>query len=232
MMPMFPHEDTERTREIYQRLSVTSASLWQQTGMYKHKRDPFRVLLSSVLSARTLGEDTQQATDNLFDLANTPAEIAQLSYGQILGAIQPVNYPESKAVYIQNIAKYIAENNDEVPHSLEALTKLPGVGWKVGLLTLWIAYGDAPEICVDVHVGRIGKRLGLVNPQTAQPQKISKELMAIVPPDLWGVWNPTMVNHGRKICYPIDPDCNHCPIADLCPKVGIKGADSRPSSFD
>jgi len=222
MMPLFPHEDADRAREIYERLSKTSASLWQQTGMYKHQRDPFRVLLSSILSARTLGEDTQQATDNLFELAKTPAEMAQLSYEQVLEAVQPVNFPEAKAEYVLDAARYVAENGDEVPRSLDALMNINGVGWKVGLLTLWIAYGEAPEICVDVHVGRIGKRLGLVNPKTQQPQKISKELMTIVPHNLWGVWNPTMVNHGRKICYPVDPACDRCPIADLCPKIGVK----------
>jgi endonuclease-3 len=105
---------------------------------------------------------------------------------------------------------------------MEALMKFPGMGWKTSLLTLYMAYDLVPEICVDVHVARITQRMGFVNPKTENPQKVSKELMAIVPKDWWAEVNSCLVYFGKTRCYFDKPACKGCPVYDLCERVGVK----------
>lgn len=221
MLPLFPHEESKRAVAIFDTLNADGGVSWRSSSLYQNAPDPFRTLVSAMLSPRTDRESNRIAVDNLFALAQTPSEMAQLDYDTILSAIASVTYAENKARYLPVLSAQVAEWG-EVPKDRDRLMELPGVGWKVALLTLWVAYGLSPEICVDVHVARIGKRLGLVNPATSQPQKVSQELMQIVPKNIWGPWNPTMVYHGRTICYPGTPNCAICPIYDLCERVGVK----------
>ena len=162
---------------------------WERTAVQETAdlKQPFRTLIASMLSARTREEDTRSAIHHLFNLADNPADMLKLSDEQILNAIGTVTYPVSKVPYVRGICERLVEKHDgEVPKKLDDLTALSGVGWKSAVLTQWIAFGIAEEICVDVHVARIGKRLGLANPKTSQPQKISKELMQVIPEKLWG----------------------------------------------
>jgi len=221
----FNQELRERSETVFKRLSdFATKHDWDTTAVQKTRKekDPFRTLIASMLSARTREEDTQRATDKLFSLANTPQKMLDLTTEQIRKAISSVTYHESKVSYVQGMCKILLEEHDgNVPQDLASLTALPGVGWKTATLTQWIAFGIAEEICVDVHVARIGKRLGFVNPKTSKPQKVSQELMQIIPEKLWGVWNPMMVRFGREVCYPIKPDCKRCPLNDICPKIGV-----------
>jgi len=223
MLPLFPHEDRERAVKIIERLQSAADEHWEEHDLQRFKYQPYSALLAAMLSPRTKTEDTRAATRELFTLAETPSAMAQLSYEQILAILEKheITYPEPKAQHLIELSRKLAENNDEVPRTLDEITQYPGVGWKAGLLALWIAYRIAPEICVDVHVARIGKRLGLVNPKTENVQKVSRELMDIVPHELWGVWNPVMVYFGKTRCYPIAPNCNGCPVFDLCERVGV-----------
>jgi endonuclease-3 len=222
----FNQELQDRATTVFERLqAIASEQNWDTTAVQKtgEQHDPFRTLISSMLSARTREEDTQQASENLFALAQTPAQVLLLSDEQIEKAIRPVTYHETKVGYVRETCKILVEKHgNQIPHDLASLTELPGVGWKTATLTQWIAFGIAEEICVDVHVARIGIRLGFVNPKTKQPQKVSKELMAIVPESLWGAWNPLMVRFGREICYPVRPNCKQCPLNDICPKIGVE----------
>jgi endonuclease-3 len=221
----FKAGEQERCQEIYERLSAKAAEdNWERTAVQEAVDfgNPLRVLISAMLSARTREESTRKATNNLFSLASNAEEILKLSDEQIMEAIRMVTYPEPKVLYVRGICqKIISEHSGEVPKTLEALSDLPGVGWKTGVLTQWLAFGIAEEICVDVHVARIGMRLGLVNPKTKQPEKVSKELMKSVPETLWGPWNPMMVRFGREICLFDKPRCLICPLNDICPKVGV-----------
>ncbi|MAU10803.1 MAG: endonuclease III [Anaerolineaceae bacterium] len=220
--PLFPDEDLVRTREIMARVQPILDEMGERTTVQLFRGQPFPVLISSLLSARTREEDTKTAMDHLFALADNPADMAKLAYEDVLKAIDAVQYPGNKAEYILKTSALVAEQG-RVPDTLDELMALPGIGWKSAVLVLWLAFGLAPEICVDVHVARIGKRLGLVNTSTKQPQKVSQELMTKVPKEIWGPWNPMMVNFGRTICLPTYPKCPTCPINDLCPKVGVKG---------
>ena len=221
----FNQELRERAEATFSRLKATAIkNNWDTTAVQKTREQdsPFRTLISSMMSARTREEDTDKATRNLFALADKPADMLKLSDEQISKAIACVTYHQTKVGYIRETCKILIEkHNGEAPQDLASLTNLPGIGWKTATLTQWIAFGIAEEICVDVHVARIGKRLGLVNPKTKQPQKVSKELMQTVPDNLWGVWNPMMVRFGREICFPTNPNCKTCPLNDICPRIGV-----------
>lgn len=169
--------ETERAHEIMRRLNPTIVER-EKTAVEEVRRQPFRSLIGAMLSARTREEDTRDGLRALFTLADTPEKMMTLTYNEVLKAIHRVTYPEPKANYVLGISRILAEKGGGVPQTVAELTELPGVGWKSAVLTLWMAYGIAEEICVDVHVGRIGQRLGFVNPKTKQPEKISKELMA------------------------------------------------------
>ena len=215
----------ERCTVIFNRLrDVAQAENWERTAVQETAdlNAPFRTLIASMLSARTREEATRAATHNLFELADTPQAMLSLSDDQLMNAIRMVTYPESKVPYIRGICqKLVDEHAGKVPQNLDDLTDLPGVGWKTGVLTQWIAFGIAEEICVDVHVARIGQRLGLVSLKTKQPEKVSRELMQSVPENLWGAWNPLMVRFGREICLSAKPRCPVCPLNDICPKIGV-----------
>ena len=220
----FNAEKHALTETIFQRLSDAAHDTWERTAVQETADldDPFRTLIASMLSARTREEDTRAATNALFTQGENPQAMMQLSDEQILNAIRPVTYAKSKVPYVRGICeKLVNEHEGQVPRKLDDLTALSGVGWKTAVLTQWIAFGIAEAICVDVHVGRIGKRLGLVNVKTKPPQKISQELMQAVPEKLWGAWNPLMVRFGREVCYPANPNCKDCPLNDLCPKIGV-----------
>ena len=221
----FNAEQHERTTTIFNRLQVVAEQeQWERTAVQEVAdfHEPFRVLMASMLSARTREESTRKATNNLFALANSPQSMMQLSDEQIMEAIKMTTYPETKVPYIRGICERLVEvYGGEVPQTLDDLMTLPGVGWKTAVLTQWLAFGIAEEICVDVHVARIGIRLGLVNPKTKQPEKVSRELMKVVPKELWGPWNPLMVIFGREICLFERPKCSVCPLNDICPKIGV-----------
>jgi endonuclease III len=218
-------DEQQRTATIYERLDKkASEENWERTAVQEavDTGNPLRILISAMLSARTREESTRKATNNLFNLAETAEAILQLSDEQIMQAIRMVTYADAKVPYVRGICeKIIQEHNGEVPKTLEALSDLPGVGWKTAVLTQWLAFGIAEEICVDVHVARIGTRLGLVNPKTKQPEKVSRELMQRIPKHLWGAWNPLMVRFGREICLFDKPRCLICPLNDICPKIGV-----------
>ena len=219
----FEAEDNQYAEEIFNRLNQISDQ-WERTAVQETRdyNDPFRTLIASMLSARTREEDTRIATNNLFERAKTPAEMVQLSDTEIAVCIQMVTYHESKVNYIRRTCETLVNEHDgNVPQDLESLEALHGIGWKTAVLTQWIAFGIAEEICVDVHVRRIGKRLGLVQPKTEKPQQVSVELMQRVPKHLWGAWNPLMVRFGKEICYFNTPACKACPLNDICPKIGV-----------
>jgi endonuclease-3 len=223
MLPLFPHEDSDRARKIAERLQEAANIHWEEHDLQRFKHQPFSTMIAAMLSPRTRTQDSRAATRTLFSLADTPDDMAKLPYEQILAVLRghDITYPENKARYVIASSKRLAASGEDVPRDLNALMQFPGMGWKTSLLTLWIAYRLAPQICVDVHVRRIAQRLGLVDPTTQNPQAVSRELMDIVPPKLWGIWNPIMVYFGKHRCYPIEPNCNGCPVYDLCERVGV-----------
>lgn len=213
-------DEQSRIREIYARISE-AAKQWEPTTLSRFTGQPFKALVAAMLSAQTREEHTLTACNALFALADNSFDMAKLSAEQIAATIQPVTYWEKKVAYVQDIARQVAANGGVVPQTVEELTRYKGVGWKVAVLTLATGYGRTDDITVDVHVARIGKRMGLVSPATKQPPKINEELKAKLPREFWPHWNGLMVQFGRAVCQPTFPKCAACLIRDLCPRVGV-----------
>jgi endonuclease-3 len=189
--------------------------------MSYYEGQPFKALVTAMLSAQTREEHTLAASRALFALADTPESMLALTDEQILSAIRPVSYPYAKVGYLRDICARLVALGGEVPDSVEALMTMKGVGWKVAVLTLATAYGRTEDITVDVHVLRIAVRMGLLPRATKQPPRANELLKRIIPRDLWAGWNPLMVQFGRAICTPAYPRCKLCPVRDLCPRIGV-----------
>lgn len=213
--------DTGRIDEIYRRLSA-AAQHWPMTTLDHYQGQPFKALIAGMLSAQTREEQTLQAAEALFALADTPAAMLKLSDDQILAAVQPVSFFQNKARFVREICqRLVAVDGGVVPSDLDRLMQYRGVGWKVAVLTRQIAFDIHDDITVDVHVNRISKRLGLVAPNLQQPERINAALKQALPRAYWPRWNSLMVQFGRAICKPTYPQCAACFLSDLCPRVGV-----------
>ncbi len=184
------------------------------------ERDPFKILISTVISLRTKDEVTIEASKRLFAEAPTPAAMAELDEEQIQGLIYPAGFYRVKAKNIREICRILLEEHGgEVPGDRESLLAMPGVGLKTANLTLSIGYGQ-PYICVDTHVHRISNRLGWVS--TPTPEKTEKALMDHLPQRFWIPINELFVRFGQALCSPVSPHCSRCPLAERCPRIGVK----------
>lgn len=178
------------------------------------ERDPFKVLIKTILSQRTKDENTDEAFNRLFSKYKNIEDLAKASPEDLYDLIKPAGMYKQKANRIIEVSRKILKDfSGKVPSSLENLLKLPGVGRKTANIVLWVSFGK-PAIAVDTHVHRISNRLGLV--KTKKPEETEISLMKILPKSLWGPFNGSMVEFGRKICRPISPKCSICPLKDEC----------------
>lgn len=223
MLPLFPHEDSERAREIIKQIKPLAEVFWAEHDPIEFKSDPFSVMIVALLSPRTKTQDSRAAMRSLFQLARSPDKIAELAYEQVRQILitHNIQFPDDKARHLLETSALLARNGGEVPRTLGELMQYAGMGWKTSLLTLHLAYGLAPEICVDVHVARISKRMGLVKQTTEKPQAVNRELMDVIPHDLWIDVNSSLVFFGKTRCYPTQPSCNGCPVYELCERVDV-----------
>ena len=183
------------------------------------QRDPFRVLISTVLSLRTQDATTAAASNRLFALAATPRDMLSLTTQQIQSAIYPVGFYRIKAGHILEICRILLDDyQGRVPDEIAELVKLPGVGRKVANLVVTLGY-NKPGICVDTHVHRISNRWGYV--QTKSPDKTETALRAKLPPEYWIEYNDTLVMFGQNVCHPTSPRCTICPLTDFCERIGV-----------
>ena len=177
-------------------------------------KEPFYVLVSTVLSQRSKDENTEVAAKNLFEKFKNPAELANAKPEELHELIKPAGLYRQKAKRIIQIAKILQENyNGKVPDSFDELLKLPGVGRKTANIVLYVSFG-IPSLAVDTHVHRISNRLGWV--KTKNPEETEFKLMKLIPKNLWRPLNGSMVEFGKKICKPVKPDCKNCPIKKYC----------------
>jgi len=184
------------------------------------QRDPFVILISTLLSLRTKDEVTELATERLFKLAGTPAEMLKIPEAKIAKTIYPVGFYRVKARTIHHVCRELIERfNSRVPDNLEDLLSIKGVGRKTANLVISLAYGK-PGICVDTHVHRISNRMGYVKTKT--PDETEFALRAKLPRRHWIIYNTLMVAFGRRTCKPVSPVCSACPINIYCARVGVK----------
>jgi len=182
----------------------------------KKKQDPFKILISTILSARTRDSNTRKASEKLFTRYNTPQLIAEADLDILEELIKVSGFYKVKAARIKEVSKILVEEySGEVPTDFEELINLPGVGAKTANCVLVYAF-KIPAIPVDTHVHRLSNRLGWV--QTKKPNKTEQALKKILPRDLWIDLNRLLVRFGQQICLPIHPKCEICPLNKTCPK--------------
>jgi endonuclease III len=176
--------------------------------------DPYKILIGTILSARTRDETTTNVIKMLFSKFKNPEELSRANLKEIKELIQKIGFYNVKAARIKEVSKILVEKyNSKVPPNLEDLLSFPGVGRKTANCVL--VYGfRKPAIPVDVHVHRISNRIGIVN--TKKPEETEIVLQKSIDRKYWIAVNETFVVFGQNICLPIKPKCNVCRLTKLC----------------
>lgn len=176
--------------------------------------DPFKVLISTILSQRTRDEMTEKASAQLYARYDTPSAIASAPTTDLERLIRPVGFYRQKAVQIQKVSRVLLEKHGgRVPHTYEELLELPQVGPKTANCVLVYGFGE-PRIPVDTHVHRVSNRLGLV--RTKAPEDTEHVLMRVVPKKWWLHVNELFIRFGKDVCRPIGPRCDACSFRLFC----------------
>lgn len=181
-------------------------------------KDPFKVLVATILSARTKDETTAQAAARLFKAADTSSGLASLPQKSIEKLIYPVGFFRNKAKYLKDLPSSLERFGNRVPETIEELITLPGVGRKTANLVRSIAF-NKPAICVDTHVHRIFNIWQYV--ETDTPLKTEQALRQRLPVDYWIPVNSILVAFGQSLCKPVRPHCDLCPLVKECPQHGV-----------
>jgi endonuclease-3 len=192
------------------------ALLEHRYGSHKQilDQDPFRVLISTVLSQRTRDETTDAVTSRLFAKYRTPEDFIRLPAQEIEQLIKEVGFYRVKAERIKKISSILKDKwNSTVPSSMEALLSLPGVGRKTANCVLAHGFG-IPALPVDTHVHRIPNRLGIV--ETRTPEETERALTPLIPEEYWGWLNKSLIAFGKETCKPIRPLCQKCELRVVC----------------
>ena len=182
-------------------------------------RDPFRILISCLLSLRTKDKTTGEASARLFALAHQPAAMLTLPLQKVERAIYPVGFYRTKAKSIHAICRRLLDvYGGTVPDSIEELVTLSGVGRKTANLVVTVGYRK-PGICVDIHVHRISNRWGYVGTKT--PEETEQALRRKLPTPYWITFNDLLVPYGQNLCQPVSPFCSKCKLTEYCDRVGV-----------
>lgn len=189
------------------------------TQVAEKGRDPFKVLISCILSLRTKDDTTAAASYRLFKIADTPFEILQIKDRTLEKTIYPVGFYRTKTKSIKSVCEtLISQYNGRVPDKIEELIKLKGVGRKTANLVVTLGYNKL-GICVDIHVHRISNRLGYI--KTTTPEKTEFALRKKLPQKHWIIYNDLLVTFGQNLCKPISPYCSICPIFKYCSRIDV-----------
>ena len=190
------------------------------SDMVRKKKDPFRILIGTILSLRTKDEVTSEATRRLFEVADTPEAILNLDTSEIEDLIYPVGFYRNKARTLHSVCEDIIEKYDgDVPDDLDELLSMKGVGRKTANLVITMGY-DKPGICVDTHVHRICNRFGYI--ETKTPDETEMALRKKLPIKHWIEINDLLVVWGQNICKPVSPLCSKCVVNGICERVGVE----------
>lgn len=189
------------------------------TEISRRNRNPFSVLISTVLSSRTKDEVTRDAATRLIGQAPTPTDLLKLSENEIAKLIYPVGFYKTKARRLKDLClQLLEEYHGQVPDNLNELLKIKGVGRKTANLVMALGFGK-PAICVDTHVHRVSNRLGYVKTKT--PEQTEMALREKLPMEYWIEYNDLLVTWGQNICRPISPLCSKCTILPYCKQIGV-----------
>lgn len=182
-------------------------------------RDPFKVLITTILSARTNDKITGPVAKRLFEHIKNIEDIEKIKISELEKLIYPVGFYKTKARHLKELPRTLKQEfNRTIPSTVEELTKLPGVGRKTANLVVAVCF-NKHAICVDTHVHRIMNRLGYLKTKT--PLQTEMQLREKLPRKYWIKINSLFVALGQNICQPITPRCSQCPIYNYCNRIGV-----------
>ncbi|OGF44272.1 MAG: endonuclease III [Candidatus Firestonebacteria bacterium RIFOXYA2_FULL_40_8] len=185
----------------------------------KATKDPFKILISTMISLRTKDDVTTESSKRLFLLSGTPAGMLKLTDKAIEKAIYPAGFYRVKAKAIKTTAKMLLDKfGGKVPNTLDELLTLSGVGRKTANLVLTLGFNKY-GICVDTHVHRITNRWGYV--ETKNPEETEFALRDKLPKKHWKIINDLLVTYGQNLCHPVSPRCSICKLEGFCGKIEV-----------
>jgi endonuclease-3 len=191
-------------------------------------RNPLQLLIATILSAQCTDERVNKVTPDLFRKYPDAKALAAADQGELEKDIQSTGFFRNKAKSLRGMAAAIVEQHQgQVPQTMDDLTHLPGVGRKTANVVLGNAFSISEGVVVDTHVARVSARLALT--KEADPVKIEKDLMQIVPREEWTLFSHLLIFHGREICQARKPKCSICALLPHCPagqkfvKAGVAG---------
>jgi endonuclease III len=189
-------------------------------------RSPLELLVSVMLSAQTTDVNVNRVTQTLFEKYRRPEDYLAVPVEELENDIRPTGFFRQKTKSIRGTMKMLIEEFDgEVPHTLEELTRLPGVARKTANVVA-SELGDTQGVVVDTHVRRLSQRLGFTRQD--DPVKIERDLQRLVPREYWGAFPHLLIWHGRRVCIARSPRCEECVLSDLCPSSRVEP--ERPSA--
>lgn len=182
-------------------------------------RNAWELLVATILSAQCTDRMVNEVTPALFEQFPDAASLARAPRRRVEALIRRTGFYSQKAKAIQQCAKRVAVDlGGEVPRDLDTLVTLQGVGRKTASVVVGTAFGQ-PAVFVDTHVKRLSGRLGLTRQQ--EPDKIERDIRNLLPPPEWTSFCHRLIHHGRRVCTARAPRCESCPLADLCPRIGV-----------
>lgn len=204
----------QRTLEILIRLQ----RLYPEAHCTLDYETPVQLLVATILSAQCTDDRVNQVTPELFRRFPDAEAIAKIDLPELENLIRSTGFYRNKAKHIKGACQAIVtEFAGQVPKRMEQLLQLPGVARKTANVVLANAYGINRGVTVDTHVKRLSQRLGLT--ENADPVRIERDLMRLLPQSDWENWSIRLIYHGRAICKAKKPDCSACTLADLCPSA-------------
>lgn len=204
-----------RARKIDARLADAYPDAW---CALRHE-NAWQLLVATILSAQCTDERVNMVTPKLFARYPTAKALAAADPTELETLIHSTGFFRQKAKSLLGVAAVTAgEHGGELPRDLDVLVTLPGIGRKTANVVLGTAYG-VPSIVVDTHVRRVANRLDLTRED--DPTKIEMDLRGLLPPASWTHFTHRLIHHGRRVCHARKPRCGECPLASLCPRVGV-----------
>jgi endonuclease-3 len=216
-----PRESSEAKSVRLKKIITALDRTYPEAHCELDNADPLELLIATILSAQCTDKRVNIVTAVLFKKYRSAADYANAPLAELEQAVKTTGFFRNKAKNIQACCrKLIVRHDGHVPHTMEELTQLDGVGRKTANVVLGNAFDINVGVVVDTHVARLSQRLGLTKQKT--PEKIELELMALVPQKQRALFSHWLIWHGRRRCAARRPDCEGCEIKKLCPRIGLK----------
>ena len=205
-----------KKRELYDLCSQRLAKAYPEAATELHFSSPYELLVAVMLSAQCTDKRVNMVTPALFEAFPTVQDMATATPEQIYPFVKSVSYPNAKSEHLAQMARMVCERfNGEIPHTMDEMVSLPGVGRKTANVMLVVAFGGN-AMPVDTHVFRVSHRIGLVPQRCTTPLSVEKELVKYFPQNILSTAHHWLILHGRYVCTARAPKCTNCTLNDIC----------------